>query len=88
MVRIERRRFECPADSAPQRREEIASTRGERGRGGWDPLAFHPGEPIGTLPGFLGSQRLQRRDQCRGVEPLSMIAIDPDELFERSVRCR
>ena len=50
-----------------------------------DPLAFHPFESFDSPLGFLRSRSLQRRDQRGGVEPLSMVVIDSDELLEGPV---
>ena len=77
---------ECPADVAPQRRQEIASTGAEQSGGGGDPLALHSFEPFDSPLGSLRSRCLQRRDQRGGVEPLSMVAIDPDEPLESPAR--
>ena len=85
-VRVEGRRVECPADIAPQRRQEIAPASAEQGGGGGQPLPLHPLEPFKSRCRSIGSRRLQRLDQRDGMEPLSMIAIDPDKSFERPLR--
>ena len=59
---------------APQRCQEVAPTGAEQNGGGGDLLALHAIEQFKTLRGLRRSRRLQRRDQFRSMEPLSMVA--------------
>ena len=86
VVRVERHRVERPPDVAPQRREEVPPAGAEQGRRGGRPLPLHPVEPFEPLGGSVGGRRLQRRDQRDGMEPVPVIAIDPDEPVERPPR--
>ena len=85
-ARVERGWVERPGDVAPQRRQEIAPPGAEQNGGGGDPLALHPFEQFKPLRGSLQSRLLQRRDQFQGMEPLSMVAINPDQPLERLAR--
>ena len=78
---------ECVGDVAPQRRQEITPTPAEQRGCGGDPLALHSFEPFESLLGSLWRRRLQRRDQLRRVEPLSVVAVDSHEPIE-SPACR
>ena len=91
---VERARVERAADVAPQRCEEIAPTGAEQSSGGGDPLALHPFEQFKPLRRFRRSWRLQRRDQRRGVEPLSIVSggvkprISGEQRASEATRCR